>query len=194
MCIYKRGHTACAMRFFFFQAEDGIRDIGVTGVQTCALPITGRHTAHQHRPDEVTIFYPFHPLCRHSLPVIRLYERVGEAFYVVRRADGRPLAIPEWMTRPDAANLRLVSMACLPVKVLLGLRNAAVTNCSSFVHNEHQEDQDAAGQDKATAPTLRRTSPCSRSASFAGGEGATPPDTCSVDASAGQDNPLGGQR
>src|SRR3712207_1239072 len=29
--------------FFFFQAEDGIRDIGVTGVQTCALPILGRH-------------------------------------------------------------------------------------------------------------------------------------------------------
>src|SRR3712207_9490483 len=27
------------MGFFFFQAEDGIRDIGVTGVQTCALPI-----------------------------------------------------------------------------------------------------------------------------------------------------------
>src|SRR5258707_7306820 len=25
--------------FFFFQAEDGIRDFGVTGVQTCALPI-----------------------------------------------------------------------------------------------------------------------------------------------------------
>src|SRR5258707_1013936 len=29
--------------FFFFQAEDGIRDIGVTGVQTCALPISGRN-------------------------------------------------------------------------------------------------------------------------------------------------------
>src|SRR3712207_5716451 len=28
--------------FFFFQAEDGIRDIGVTGVQTCALPILRR--------------------------------------------------------------------------------------------------------------------------------------------------------
>src|SRR3712207_7750713 len=27
---------------FFFQAEDGIRDIGVTGVQTCALPISSR--------------------------------------------------------------------------------------------------------------------------------------------------------
>src|SRR5947209_14032450 len=28
-------------RVFFFQAEDGIRDIRVTGVQTCALPILG---------------------------------------------------------------------------------------------------------------------------------------------------------
>src|SRR5438874_6788345 len=27
------------MFFFFFQAEDGIRDLYVTGVQTCALPI-----------------------------------------------------------------------------------------------------------------------------------------------------------
>ena len=26
--------------FFFFQAEDGIRDYKVTGVQTCALPIS----------------------------------------------------------------------------------------------------------------------------------------------------------
>src|SRR5215203_6456558 len=36
--------------FFFFQAEDGIRDIGVTGVQTCALPISrrGRGGAHQY--------------------------------------------------------------------------------------------------------------------------------------------------
>src|SRR2546422_144366 len=28
--------------FFFFQAEDGIRDVAVTGVQTCALPISAR--------------------------------------------------------------------------------------------------------------------------------------------------------
>src|ERR1017187_10742820 len=28
--------------FFFFQAEDGIRDTSVTGVQTCALPISKR--------------------------------------------------------------------------------------------------------------------------------------------------------
>src|SRR5207302_6949185 len=30
----------CLFFFFFFQAEDGIRDFHVTGVQTCALPIS----------------------------------------------------------------------------------------------------------------------------------------------------------
>src|SRR2546430_10187158 len=39
------GHMVCShcldvfVFFFFFQAEDGIRDLTVTGVQTCALPI-----------------------------------------------------------------------------------------------------------------------------------------------------------
>src|SRR5256885_7673513 len=32
----------CSFYFFFFQAEDGIRDYKVTGVQTCALPICGQ--------------------------------------------------------------------------------------------------------------------------------------------------------
>src|SRR5260370_29993320 len=35
--------------FFFFQAEDGIRDSSVTGVQTCALPISSPTAT--HRPD-----------------------------------------------------------------------------------------------------------------------------------------------
>src|SRR5256886_6191549 len=34
-CIYLQSYFF----FFFFQAEDGIRDLTVTGVQTCALPI-----------------------------------------------------------------------------------------------------------------------------------------------------------
>src|SRR2546430_17589789 len=40
--------------FFFFQAEDGIRDLTVTGVQTCALPILGHkllgRVALEHEP------------------------------------------------------------------------------------------------------------------------------------------------
>src|SRR2546430_9489055 len=37
--------------FFFFQAEDGIRDLTVTGVQTCALPISTGGGSHAGRPD-----------------------------------------------------------------------------------------------------------------------------------------------
>src|SRR3712207_8493740 len=40
--------------FFFFQAEDGIRDIGVTGVQTCALPIYPQGAAVFNAPVKAT--------------------------------------------------------------------------------------------------------------------------------------------
>src|SRR5687768_16246892 len=39
--------------FFFFQAEDGIRDVAVTGVQTCALPISA-----PHRPSDTSARLP----------------------------------------------------------------------------------------------------------------------------------------
>src|SRR5207249_5171838 len=44
-------HVANVRRFvfFFFQAEDGIRDRNVTGVQTCALPIYESVTAEKVR-------------------------------------------------------------------------------------------------------------------------------------------------
>src|SRR5256886_6193373 len=40
--------------FFFFQAEDGIRDLTVTGVQTCALPISPEFS--QQRTIGVRVF------------------------------------------------------------------------------------------------------------------------------------------
>src|SRR2546429_2499888 len=48
--LMRKYYTIIRLRFlymfFFFQAEDGIRDVAVTGVQTCALPISaaGRAT------------------------------------------------------------------------------------------------------------------------------------------------------
>src|SRR5204862_3641756 len=39
--------------FFFFQAEDGIRDLYVTGVQTCALPIFGPLTNPARPPFQI---------------------------------------------------------------------------------------------------------------------------------------------
>src|SRR5262249_58181955 len=43
----------CASLFFFLQAEDGIRDGSVTGVQTCALPIwwAAHHRQHHAHSD-----------------------------------------------------------------------------------------------------------------------------------------------
>src|SRR5699024_11875028 len=42
----------CNNLCFFFQAEDGIRDRNVTGVQTCALPICGRATERKRSCEE----------------------------------------------------------------------------------------------------------------------------------------------
>src|SRR5690606_40267602 len=55
-------HVHCTdvlcLAVFFFQAEDGIRDFHVTGVQTCALPIssgslTGRRKARRANVDNI---------------------------------------------------------------------------------------------------------------------------------------------
>src|SRR5258707_9207109 len=53
--------------FFFFQAEDGIRDIGVTGVQTCALPISNFRVV--LRPEEGPLY----------LALAQYYTEVGNS-------------------------------------------------------------------------------------------------------------------
>src|SRR5438445_9324891 len=66
-------HTATssvALDVFFFQAEDGIRDIAVTGVQTCALPISV----------DVAVF---------EREVLLLGDRLGHAQLVPPRGSGR---------------------------------------------------------------------------------------------------------
>src|SRR2546430_7827534 len=40
VCALLLRNNCMILLFFFFQAEDGIRDLTVTGVQTCALPIS----------------------------------------------------------------------------------------------------------------------------------------------------------
>src|SRR5438445_6795973 len=54
----------CFFFFFFFQAEDGIRDIGVTGVQTCALPISNAflHFGMMHIFFNMYFFYSLGPV------------------------------------------------------------------------------------------------------------------------------------
>src|SRR3712207_8388345 len=79
-----------AFYFFFFQAEDGIRDIGVTGVQTCALPISpaGGRRAHRREPDPPAR-PPAHRLLRDRLP-----RAVGDRDGAGAVRGGRARAVP----------------------------------------------------------------------------------------------------
>src|SRR5204863_1371651 len=64
---------------FFFQAEDGIRDLYVTGVQTCALPIYRVGPARQRA-------------CRLSLAArVELVEIVGKRAGALGRLGGQKL-------------------------------------------------------------------------------------------------------
>src|SRR2546422_2282084 len=58
--------TLLRVSFFFFQAEDGIRDVAVTGVQTCALPIYPWDGVAPQYIDQST-----RASCRYVLPAIR---------------------------------------------------------------------------------------------------------------------------
>src|SRR5579871_7028776 len=49
----RRFYEACFIVVFFFRAEDGIRDLYVTGVQTCALPISRRRMCFGGHPPSV---------------------------------------------------------------------------------------------------------------------------------------------
>src|SRR5690606_39400303 len=73
--------------YFFFQAEDGIRDFHVTGVQTCALPISAGSDAHRFavppgasvhairttvRPSTVASRYASNAVARSASPTVRV--------------------------------------------------------------------------------------------------------------------------
>src|SRR2546430_7294460 len=74
--------------FFFFQAEDGIRDLTVTGVQTCALPIS--HPARDRRGLAV-------PRVHHGVPI------GGEARLAFRELVESAEREPRLVTRPALA-------------------------------------------------------------------------------------------
>src|SRR3972149_11604598 len=97
--------------FFFFQAEDGIRDLTVTGVQTCALPIlqtlaisgTTRNTA-RPRNASPRLFFPLPSTSRRPASGISATPRTGN----------RPLHVPASLPphkRPSAPLCRSTAPA-----------------------------------------------------------------------------------
>src|SRR2546422_5621474 len=74
--------------FFFFQAEDGIRDVAVTGVQTCALPISerrrlNRHNNNRHKELASSRFWRAPPAWQSDRKSTRLNSSHGYISYAV---------------------------------------------------------------------------------------------------------------
>src|SRR6266566_7042459 len=84
-----------AISFFFFQAEDGIRDYKVTGVQTCALPIYRRDPRLGTRPLPARRLGARHlrrgPPLRARRPAPRLASRLAHARLQPRADRGAEL-------------------------------------------------------------------------------------------------------
>src|SRR3712207_2714130 len=115
--------------FFFFQAEDGIRDIGVTGVQTCALPIwevefadvvRRRRMVRDYDPDRPVPPEVVQRLLEHATRAPSAGFTQGWAFLVLEdpadrarfwsatAGDGAPDA---WLTRMRRAPLLVVPLS-----------------------------------------------------------------------------------
>src|SRR5438132_8565410 len=94
MYIVNTLHIIVLFFFFFFQAEDGIRDHCVTGVQTCALPISSTFS----------IFSVLRPHFRH--------------LYSYRGTDAPPQALQKMKysiaTEPAATRRRFCTAISLP--------------------------------------------------------------------------------
>src|SRR2546430_9596910 len=91
--------------FFFFQAEDGIRDLTVTGVQTCALPICPGGPAPAPPGPPCTSAQPrSSPSCEGVSRISR--SRCKASAEVVTSISRRPFVVhqPKLHTQPGAAD------------------------------------------------------------------------------------------
>src|SRR5215813_8451937 len=100
--------------FFFFQAEDGIRDADVTGVQTCALPILDEPTTGLHFDDIAKLLTAFRKLLEaghtllvieHNLDVIKTADFIIDLGPEGGEAGGRIVATgtPEQVAKIEAS-------------------------------------------------------------------------------------------
>src|SRR6266496_6392413 len=105
--------------FFFFQAEDGIRDLYVTGVQTCALPIFLK------QPDLAKTLR----LIAAKGPDVLYRGEIGAAIVAARRATANG-GKPGLMTMQDLADYNIVISEPI-VAEYRGYRIAAMSPPSS---------------------------------------------------------------
>src|SRR5690606_39571967 len=108
--------------FFFFRAEDGIRDFHVTGVQTCALPILG-----YDRPLPVQLWEWLAGALRGDLGVSLRYDRPVTELIMGRLDVTLALTIGATMlavlTRSEEHTSELQSRENLVCRLLLEKKN-----------------------------------------------------------------------
>src|SRR6266436_8490560 len=98
------------MFFFFFQAEDGIRDVAVTGVQTCALPIS-EPVRRVWRDAEICRSWPSPSVyARCSSPSIGgpepLHDNAPDPAALLRRDGCKPIRIFGQRPTPTLCDIR----------------------------------------------------------------------------------------
>src|SRR2546429_3161786 len=90
--------------FFFFQAEDGIRDVAVTGVQTCALPICHMRSVHLYSLETGHSQRVTDGMSDSFSPV---FDRSGKYLYLLSSTDAGPTmdSSMDSFNRPVTSNI-----------------------------------------------------------------------------------------
>src|SRR5690554_7608049 len=92
--------------FFFFQAEDGIRDADVTGVQTCALPIYLKAAANGENEEWSELYPAFAKVADEEG-----FTEIANAFRMIAKAEDRK------STRLNSSHVRIsYAVFCLKKK------------------------------------------------------------------------------
>src|SRR2546429_3146053 len=115
--------------FFFFQAEDGIRDVAVTGVQTCALPISYRAMCDLTHLFTVTYIHPYnssgHSHCSSGPPAGACGSRRPEALFSLASAPPKAFFSSYSAPRPFRATHGTCALTVAPTSRARILRGSA---------------------------------------------------------------------
>src|SRR2546422_7903958 len=134
--------------FFFFQAEDGIRDVAVTGVQTCALPISmePRGLVADFDPSTRALTVWISTQVPHMMQAVLadLFRLPQHRVRGIAPHVGGSFGIKIHVYQDDLAAVALALTLRRPVKVV-------ATRHETFLSHIHAREQTGAGQVPATA-------------------------------------------
>jgi hypothetical protein len=94
---------------------------------------TRAHNALSTNNTDVQVFYPFHPLYRAALQIVRRPKR-GDGAVCVMDPAGKRLKIPSWMLSRDCAEMKITEQPQLSKEALLSLTSLIASHPDSEDH------------------------------------------------------------